>query len=188
MDDVAAGRVAAGRSLDGRISQGWGGTAPDGVHVNVVLAERGSPTAAALTGVLTTPQPGFTPILVCVGPDQPSYETLLPPTFLLNKAWLESDRLTGLVAGACQVGVARAVLDTVAAGLLEADQETVVFVSLWLDPVARDEEAVCRAARAATSAALHEAVTGRDPDAVRALVGRRDTVTHPFYGAESGAS
>jgi formaldehyde-activating enzyme len=171
-----------GRSRDGRLSQGWGGTAPDGVHVNVVLAERGSPTAAALTTALATPRAGFTPILVSLGPDQPSYETLLPPTLMLNKVPVEDERLGGLVAGACQVGIGRAVLDTVAAGLLEADQETVVFVSLWLDAAAQDEQAVCRAAREATAAALREAVQGRDPEAARAMVEARETVTHPFYG------
>jgi 5,6,7,8-tetrahydromethanopterin hydro-lyase len=170
------------RSLDGRISQGWGGTPPDGVHVNVVLAERGSPTAAVLTGTLVAPQAGFTPVLVSLGPDQPSYETLLPPTFMLNKMPLDADRQTGLVFGACQVGIARGVLDTVAAGLLDADQETVVFVSVWLDAGARDEGAVCAAARTATGTALHEAVSGRPEGAARALVERRESVTHPSYG------
>ena len=33
--------------LDGRIGEGWGGLSPNGCHVNVVLAHRGSPTAAA---------------------------------------------------------------------------------------------------------------------------------------------
>jgi 5,6,7,8-tetrahydromethanopterin hydro-lyase len=61
-----------------------------------------------------------------------------------------------------------------------------VFVSLWLDAAAVDEQAVCRAAREATAAALAEAVAGRDPDAVRALVNHRDTVTHPSYGAPGG--
>ncbi|PVY97091.1 formaldehyde-activating enzyme [Actinomycetospora cinnamomea] len=172
----------SGRSVDGRLSQGWGGTAPNGVHVNVVLAERASPTAAALTTAFAAPRAGFTPILVSLGPDQPSYETLLPPTVMLNKVPVEDERFGGLVAGACQVGIARAVLDTVAAGLLEADQETVVFVSLWLDTDAQDEQAVCAAAREATAAALREAVEGRDPDAARALVDGRESVTHPFYG------
>lgn len=33
--------------LDGRIGEGWSGESPNGAHVNVVLARRGSPTAAA---------------------------------------------------------------------------------------------------------------------------------------------
>ena len=36
--------------LDGRIGEGWSGEAPNGSHINVVLARRGSPTAAAIVG------------------------------------------------------------------------------------------------------------------------------------------
>jgi formaldehyde-activating enzyme len=32
--------------MDGLIGEAWAGESPDGCHVNVVLAERGSPTAA----------------------------------------------------------------------------------------------------------------------------------------------
>ena len=53
--------------LDGRIGDGWGGVKPNGSHVNVVLARRGSPTAAAAIGMLAHPTPGHTPVLVCVG-------------------------------------------------------------------------------------------------------------------------
>ena len=53
--------------LDGRIGEGWGGLSPNGAHVNVVLARRGSATAAAAIGMFAHPAPGHTPILVCVG-------------------------------------------------------------------------------------------------------------------------
>ena len=32
--------------LDGRVGEGWSGDAPNGSHVNVVLAHRGSPTSS----------------------------------------------------------------------------------------------------------------------------------------------
>lgn len=168
--------------LDGRMSQGWGGTPPDGVHVNVVLAERGSATAAAMTTAFASPAPGFAPILVSLGPDQPSYETLYPPTIMLNKIPTDTPQVEGLVFGACQVGIARGVLDAVAEGLLSPDPETLVFVSLWIDAAATDEDAVCRAAREATGRALGEAVGGRAHRDVWRLVEQRDTVTHPAYG------
>ena len=44
--------------LDGRIGEGWSGVAPNGSHVNVVLARRGSPTAAAAISMLAQPSPG----------------------------------------------------------------------------------------------------------------------------------
>ena len=40
------------------------------------------------------------------------------------------------------------------------------------------------ASRAATLKAIRTAVHGRDPDAARALVERRDSVRNPFYGGE----
>ncbi|GAA4929849.1 formaldehyde activating enzyme [Actinomycetospora succinea] len=171
--------------LDGRISQGWGGAPPDGVHVNVVLAERGSATAAALTTTFAAPSAGFAPILISLGPDQPSYETLLPPTLMLNKIPADTPQLESLVFGACQVGIARGVLDAVAADLVAADQETLVFVSLWIDADASDEDAVCRAAREATGRAVAEAARGRAPEDARRLVEQRDTVTHPAYGGSA---
>ncbi|RII15869.1 Formaldehyde-activating enzyme [Streptomyces sp. YIM 130001] len=169
-------------SLDGRLAQGWGGTNPNGVHVNVLLAERGSATSAAMATTFAGPTSGFTPILVCVGPDQPSYETVNPPTLMLNKTELDTDLLGALAAGACQVGIAQAVLDVVAEGLLATDQSHQVFVSLWLNPEAEEHEPVRDAARTATAAALREAVTGRAPEDARRLVEDRDTLTHPFYG------
>jgi len=169
------------QALDGRTSQGWGGTPPDGVHVNVVLAARGTPTAASMTSAFASPTAGFTPILISLGPDQPSYETLQPPTIMLNKMAIASPAHEALVFGACQVGIARGVLDAVAQGLLCADQETLVLVSLWLGDDAADSGAVCAAARVATAAAIREAVEGRPESEVRRLVEHRDTVTHPFY-------
>ena len=44
--------------LDGRIGEGWGGLSPNGCHVNVVLAHRGSPTAAAAISMFAHPVAG----------------------------------------------------------------------------------------------------------------------------------
>lgn len=168
--------------LDGKLAQGWGGTAPNGVHVNVLTARRGSPTAAAIATTFTSPAPGFTPILASLGPDQASYETLNPPTVILNKAEPPGPYGVTLISGAAQVGISQGVLDVVADGVLQADQDTLVLVSLWIDPAATDETRVKEGARTATRAALTEAVAGRDPAELARLVERRDSITHPFYG------
>jgi len=87
--------------LDGRVAEGWGGEAgANGSHVNVVLARRGSATAATLLGTLTSPRPGHTPILVVVGEDQPSYEPVWPPTIMINKATALEERHQVEEAGA----------------------------------------------------------------------------------------
>jgi formaldehyde-activating enzyme len=171
--------------LDGRIGEGWGGDpGPNGSHVNVVLARRGTPTAASLLGTFTTPAPGHTPILVVVGEDQPSYEPVWPPTIMINKATAVEERHQTITWGAAQLGIAQGVLDAVADGLLEPSGDVLVLVSVWVDPAASDETAVRKANRQAVRKAIGVAVNGRDPDAARALVERRDSVTSPFYGGD----
>ena len=169
--------------LDGRVAEGWGGpVGANGSHVNVVLARRGTPTAAALLATLTTPAPGHTPILVVVGEDQPSYEPVWPPTIMINKATATDERHETITWGAAQLGIAQGVLDAVADGLVEPSGDLLVLVAVWVDPAASDETAVRKANREAVRKAIGVAVHGRDPDAAHALVERRDSLTSPFYG------
>ena len=168
--------------LDGRIGEGWGGASPDGCHVNVVLAHRGSPTAAAAIGMFAHPSPGHTPVLCCVGPTQQEYEPIWPPTLMMNKATALEDRHQTITWGAAQLGIGQGVLDAVADGLIGATDDLLVLVAVWIDSRADDETAVREAARAATRKAVGMCVEGRKPDAADRLVTERDALTNPFYG------
>jgi formaldehyde-activating enzyme len=170
--------------LDGRIGEGWGGVGPNGAHLNVVLARRGSPTAAAAVSMLAHPTPGHTPVLVCVGPDQQSYEPVFPPTLMMNKATALDERHQTMTWGAAQLGIAQGVLDAVADGIVEATQELIVLVAVWVDARASDETALRKAARSAMRKAIGMCVEGRDPAAVQRLVDERDALQSPFYGGD----
>src|SRR4029450_11466208 len=119
--------------LDGRIGEGWSGAAPNGSHVNVVLAGGGSPTFAAAISMFAHPAPGHTPVLVCVGPTQQEYEPVSPPTLRMNKATALDDHSQTLTWGAAQLGIAQGVLDGVADGLIEASGDLLVLVAGWCD-------------------------------------------------------
>jgi formaldehyde-activating enzyme len=170
--------------LDGRIGEGWSGTAPNGSHVNVVLARRGSPTAAAALSMLALPSPGHTPVLCCVGATQQEYEPIWPPTLMMNKATATDERHQTMTWGAAQLGIGQGVLDAVADGLIEATGDLLVLVAVWVDPAATDETAVRLANRAAVRKAIGVCVDGRDPAAAARLVAGRDHVTNPFYGGD----
>jgi len=168
--------------LDGRIGEGWGGVKPNGSHVNVVLARRGSVTAAAATSMLAHPSPGHTPVLVCVGEEESRYEPVWPPTLMMNKATAVDERHETLTWGAAQLGIAQGVLDAVAEGVIEATHDLIVLVAVWVDPTADDETALRLANRESVRKAIGMCVEGRDPEAVARLVASRDSVTSPFYG------
>ncbi|MEU6130491.1 formaldehyde-activating enzyme [Saccharopolyspora sp. NPDC047091] len=170
--------------LDGRLAQGWGGRKPNGCRVIVVLARRGGTTAAGLLTTLTVPTERLAPILVSVGETPDTCTAVQPPTLLVGHEVAASGRTAALIVGACQVGTAQGVLDSVAEGLLEPDQETMVFVSLWLDHDADDETSVRYSVREAVGDAVRDAVTGHTKEQVRGLVEDRDRLTHPYYGGD----
>lgn len=167
--------------LDGRLGEGWSGVKPNGSHVNVVLAARGSATAAAAISMLAHPSPGHTPVLVCVGPEESRYEPVWPPTLMMNKATAVDERHQTLTWGAAQLGIAQGVLDAVADGVIEATADLLVLVAVWVDPDADDETALRLANRESVRKAIGMCVEGRDPEAVRRLVANRDALKSPFY-------
>ena len=166
--------------LDGRIGEAWSGVAPNGSHVNVVVARRGSPTAAAAAAALASPRPGHVPFLATLE----TGVAVRPPTIVVNKATIDNERLARMTWGAAQVGIAQGVLDAVAAGTLEAGEaaELVLLVAVWVDPAASDEEAVRAANREATHAALVDAVSPPSAEDVAALAGRREHPRNAYFG------
>jgi formaldehyde-activating enzyme len=171
----------ARKTFDGLIGEGWSGVDPDGAHVNVVLADRGTPTAAALLTTFTSPAPGHAPILVVVGETKLDYEPVWPPTIMINKATATEERHQTITWGAGQLGIAQGVLDAVAEDLIPCTGDLLVFVAIYIEPGATDETKVRIASRAATVKGIRTAVQGRDPAAAQALVQRRGSVRSPFY-------
>ena len=166
--------------LDGRIGEGFAGEAPNGAHINVVVARRGSPTAGAIVGALASPRPGHLPFLACLRLG----EVVRPATVIVNKNTLAGESLPRLTWGAAQLGVAQGVLDAVADGLLDAAEaaELVLLVPVWVDVAATDETAVRQANREATRAAIEDAVRPPSADRVQSLARRREEATNAFYG------
>ena len=165
--------------VDGSIGEAWSGDAPNGSHVNVVLARRGSATAAAATTSFTGPTKGHAPVLVCLGAGRPVW----PPTIMMNKATAETDRHERVTWGAAQLGVGEGVLDAVERGLLRPDGETIVLVAVWVDPEADDERAVRAANRDATMRAIRKAIEGPVPGEIDELMAARGTASNAFFGA-----
>ena len=128
--------------LDGRIGEGWAGDVPNGSHVNVVLARRGSPTAAAAVGRARAARaPGHAPFLACLGAGA---RCARPPTIVVNKSTIESERARPRSPGARRSsGIAQGVLDAVADGLIDRPTRPTSCCSsrVWVDPEAHDETA-----------------------------------------------
>ena len=148
-----------------------------------MLGRRGSPTGAALHDDVHAPSPGHTPVLVCVGADQQSYEAVVPATIMMNKATATTERHQTMTLGAAQLGIGQGVLDAVADGLLAGDQDTVVFVAIWIDDGGRGRDGLREAAAPRRGPACRTRPAGRARPVER-LVRERDALANPFYGGE----
>ncbi len=170
--------------LDGRIGEGWGGERPNGAHVNVVLARRGSPTAAAAVEHARAPSPGHTPVLVCVGPTAAEYEPVWPPTLMMNKATALEERHQTITWGAAQLGIGQGVLDAVADGLDRGERRPRRPGRRLHRPDSRRRDRCAPREPDGDAEGARMCVEGRDPAAAAALVERRDSLQNPFYGGE----
>ncbi len=166
--------------LDGRIGEAWSGEVPDGSHINVVLARRGSPTAAAAVGALASPRPGHLPFLACLAPGV----VVRPSTIVVNKSPIEGDGPIGpLTWGAAQLGIAQGVLDAVDEGLLDPAEasEVVVLVAVWVDPGGRRRDGGQGGQPRGDARRDRRRLQPPDADAVRALTARREDAANAYY-------
>jgi 5,6,7,8-tetrahydromethanopterin hydro-lyase len=168
--------------IDGRIGEAWSGDIPNGSHINLVLAWRGSPTAASAVSALANPRPGHAPVVVCLG----AGNAVRPVTIMTNKATASEDLHQRITWGAAQLGIGQGVMDAVAEGVLPAAQagDLVLLVAAWIDPDAHDETACRVAAREATRRAIDDALAGAPQDSVQRIAATREDARNVFYGGE----
>lgn len=135
-----------------QIGEGRAGSGAETARVNSVLGSREGPLGVAWTTALATPRDGYVAIVAVVQPGLP----VQPPTLLVNQLPIDDAFAEQLIWGAAQSGVASGVADAVADGVIPAHgiSELLLLCSVWLDPDARDEEAVYLNMRAATRMAL----------------------------------
>lgn len=165
--------------VDGRVGEGWAGKDPNGSHINLVVARRGSATGAQAAAVLASPRPGYLPFVACLERGA----MVRPTTVVVNKVPLERDDQSRIVWGAAQLGIAQGVLDAVADGLIDAADaaELLLLVAVWIDPAAGDETAVRKATRSATRSALGDALRPPSAEEIAALASRRESANTPYY-------
>src|SRR6201981_1781037 len=83
-------------------------------HIDLLIGPRGSPAETAFAHALTNNKDGFTTLLAVVAPNL----MCKPPTILFNKVTIKNAKQAVQMFGPAQRGVAKAVADCVASGVL----------------------------------------------------------------------
>jgi 5,6,7,8-tetrahydromethanopterin hydro-lyase len=148
-------------------------------HVDLLIGPRGSPVEAAFCNALTNNKDGFTTLLAVIAPNLPTK----PNTVLFNKVTIKGAKQAVQMFGPAQFAVAKAVADSVAEGIIPAEEADDLFicVGVFIHWEAEDDAKIQDYNYRATKEAIQRAVDGTPTS--REVTEKRDAVKHPFAAA-----
>ncbi len=145
-------------------------------HIDLILGPRGSAAESAFCNALTNNKDGFTTLLAVVAPNL----LCKPATILYNKVTIKDARQAVQMFGPAQYAVAKAVADSVAEGVIPADQadDLYVCVGVFIHWEAADDKKIQDFNYQATKEAIARAIAG-EPKAAE-VTAKKDSAAHPF--------
>ena len=145
-------------------------------HIDLIIGPRGSAAESAFANALTNNKDGFTSLLAVVAPNL----LCKPATVMFNKVTIKGAKQAVQMFGPAQHAVAKAVADSVADGIIPADEADNLFicVGVFIHWEAADDKKIQDYNYQATKESIARAVRG-EPKAAE-VVAKRDQVKHPF--------
>jgi len=145
-------------------------------HIDLIMGPRGSAAETAFANCLTNNKDGFTSLLAVVAPNL----LCKPATVLFNKVTIKGAKQAVQMFGPAQHAVAMAVADSVAEGVIPADEADNLFlcVGVFIHWEAADDKKIQDFNYRATKESIARAVKG-EPNAAE-VVAKRNQVKHPF--------
>lgn len=145
-------------------------------HIDLIIGPRGSTAESAFVNALTNNKDGFTSLLAVVAPNL----LAKPNTILFNKVTIKDARQAVQMFGPAQYGVAKAVVDSVAEGVIPEDEADDLFISVgvFIHWEAADDAKIQEYNYKATKEAIARAIAG-EPKA-KDVVAQSATAKHPF--------
>lgn len=145
-------------------------------HIDLIMGPRGSAAETAFCTALTNNKDGFSTLLAVVAPNL----LTKPNTILFNKVTIKGAKQAVQMFGPAQHGVAKAVADSVAEGVIPSNEADDLFicVGVFIHWEANDDKKIQDFNYRATKEAIARAVKG-EPNAAQ-VVRERNNVKHPF--------
>ena len=159
-----------------RVGESLVGDGNEAAHIDLLIGPRGSPAETAFANALVNNKDGFTTLLAVLAPNL----AVKPHTILFNKVTIRNAKQAVQMFGPAQSGVAKAVADSVAEGIIPIEDAEDLFISVgvFIHWEATDDARIQDFNYRATKEALARALAG-SPSA-RAVLSARVIAEHPF--------
>ena len=145
-------------------------------HIDLIIGSKTGPAGTAFCHALTNNKDGFTTLLAVVAPNLPAK----PDTILFNKVTIKGAKQAIQMFGPAQAAVARAVVDSVAAGVIPKDKadDYCVMAGVFIHWEASDDKKIYDYNYQATKEAIQRAMA-KKPSVDEVLSGSK-TAKHPY--------
>jgi len=145
-------------------------------HIDLIIGSKSGPAGHAFCNALTNNKDGFTTLLAVVAPNLPAK----PDTIMFNKVTIKGAKQAVQMFGPAQAAVARAVVDSVEAGVIPAAKadDLCIAVGVFIHWEAADDTKIYDFNYRATKEAIERALANKP--SVQEVVAGSKTAKHPF--------
>ncbi len=147
-------------------------------HVDLIIGSKAGPAGTAFVNALSNNKEGFTTLLALVTPNLPAK----PDTVLFNKVTIKGAKQAVQMFGPAQAAVARAVVDSVEAGVIPRDKvdDYCLMAGVFIHWDAADDQKIYDYNYQAVREAIQRAMANEPT--VDEVIARAKTAKHPFAG------
>ena len=147
-------------------------------HIDLLIGSKDGPVGHAFANALARQSEGHSNLLAVLAPNV----AVKPATVMITKVTIKGAKQAVQMFGPAQAAVAKAVADSVAAGVIpKSDAENLVIVcGVFIHWLAADDKKIYEYNYKATMDAIANAMTGK-PTA-KEMVAAKDSAAHPFKG------
>lgn len=147
-------------------------------HIDLLIGSKDGPVGVAFANALARQSEGHTNLLAVLTPNL----AVKPATVMITKVTIKGMKQAVQMFGPAQAAVAKAVADSVAAGVIPKDQceDLVIVCGVFIHPAAEDNKKIYDYNYQATKDAIANAMKGA-PSADEMIAGK-DKSDHPFKG------
>ena len=149
-------------------------------HIDLLIGSKTGPVGTAFANALANQSNGHTNLLAVLAPNL----AVKPATVMITKVTIKGMKQAVQMFGPAQYAVAKAVADSVASGVIPADQaeELVIVCGVFIHPAAEDDAKIQKYNYEATVEAIKNAMAGLP--SVKTVVDSRESATHPYAAAK----
>ncbi|MCZ2341839.1 MAG: formaldehyde-activating enzyme [Bacteroidales bacterium] len=157
------------------VGEGLVGEGNEIAHIDLLIGPKDGPVGMAFANALANQSAGHTSLLAVVTPNL----VCKPATVMITKVTIKGMKQAVQMFGPAQAAVARAVVDSVAEGVIPKDKadEWVIVCGVFIHPAAADDAKIYQYNYEATKLSIKNAVAGTPK--IDEIISKKDS-KHPF--------